>query len=340
MRSACYESKTWDARYDSWHCSSQLTERRVHIAWSQTRLLLLWSEQLIGGKADRQWVYGDSAPSSLCLIVCLCLSICVWVGRHLPAALKIDGGNLQRVLMMTQNWLQSWICRFSSWITHTHTHACTNFDQLLTDRRTFSLCTMLNLCSSPYWICGPGVWFNGRMKHSLIPAHVCVLPYTLTQLNMPHKHTYFKVCTPPPVRQHKWLPLCSCQAVGGRMEGGRLPRTVHQRRKQRESNRREAVKDVTGIYCLTPNNNCFFSPAGVCFVESVWVMCEDAEQRWLGQRPVTCLHTASSNHHVMNDIMIVEAQKASPTSAPIFQDYFDSCKLSCFVLSGFLSRNK
>lgn len=122
MRFACYESKTWDARYDSWHCSSQLTERRVHIAWSQTRLLLLWSEQLIGGKADRQWVYGDSAPSSLCLIVCLCLSICVWVGRHLPAALKIDGGNLQRVLMMTQNWLQSWICRFFSWITHTHMH--------------------------------------------------------------------------------------------------------------------------------------------------------------------------------------------------------------------------
>ena len=28
----------------------------------------------------------------------------------------------------------------------------------------------------------------------------------------------------------------------------------------------EAVKDVTVIYCLSPNSNCFISPAGMCLV--------------------------------------------------------------------------
>lgn len=38
-------------------------------------------------------------------------------------------------------------------------------------------------------------------------------------------------------------------------------------------------------------------------------MCkEDSEQRWLGQTPVTCLHAAASNHHVMGETLIVEEQ--------------------------------
>lgn len=52
---------------------------------------------------------------------------------------------------------------------------------------------------------------------------------------------------------------------GGR-EGGRLPRTVYQRRKLRECDRGEAAKDVPVTYRLSPNSNCFISPTGMCLV--------------------------------------------------------------------------
>lgn len=90
----------------------------------------------------------------------------------------------------------------------------------------------------------------------------------------------------------------------------------------------EAVKDVTVTVSL--NSNSFIFPAGMCLVQSVpfqhaklfvFICKQDVDQR-----PVTCLCTAASNHHIMSEIMIVEAQteteavivKAFLTSGPTF----------------------
>lgn len=62
-----------------------------HVAdtWGSSLFLDLRSEPLISGKADRRWACSDSAT---CASPCLCLCACVWVGRQLPAAIRIDGG--------------------------------------------------------------------------------------------------------------------------------------------------------------------------------------------------------------------------------------------------------
>ena len=49
---------------------------------------------------------------------------------------------------------------------------------------------------------------------------------------------------------------CQELCIKGENRGGRA----------REREGGGAVKDVTVIYCLSPNSNCFISPAGMCLV--------------------------------------------------------------------------
>ncbi len=154
LRSECYIDMWQLLLLFHWN---QMERSQHRLQWGLSmHLLVLWSELLISGKADRQWVYSDSAPSSLCLIVC------GLAGSSLRPQ-RLTGKPSVSPDDDSQNWFQSWICKGSSWITHTHTHTHTHtsrytlphthshthrqtkFDHLLTGRCSLCIYVILSV---------------------------------------------------------------------------------------------------------------------------------------------------------------------------------------------------